>query len=51
MEEKQKIIVIGGGFAGVQFVKNIDENLFDILSSSDFTVGAIQYIISPKEHF
>lgn len=31
MEKKQKIIVIGGGFAGVQFVKNIDENLFDIL--------------------
>jgi NADH dehydrogenase len=31
MENKQKIIVIGGGFAGVQFVKNIDENLFDVL--------------------
>ena len=31
MEKKQKIIVIGGGFAGVQFVKNIDENLFDVL--------------------
>ncbi len=28
---KKKIIVIGGGFAGIQFVKNIDENLFDIL--------------------
>jgi NADH dehydrogenase len=31
MENKQKIIVIGGGFAGVQFIKNIDENLFDVL--------------------
>lgn len=31
METKQKIIVIGGGFAGVQFVKNIDANLFDVL--------------------
>ncbi len=30
-KEKQKIIVIGGGFAGVQFVKNIDETLFDVL--------------------
>lgn len=28
---KQKIIIIGGGFAGVQFVKNIDETLFDVL--------------------
>ncbi len=28
---KQKIIVIGGGFAGVQFIKNLDEKLFDIL--------------------
>lgn len=28
---KQKIIVIGGGFAGVQLIKNLDENLFDIL--------------------
>lgn len=31
MKKKQKIIVIGGGFAGVQFVRNIDENLFDVL--------------------
>jgi NADH dehydrogenase len=31
MKEKKKIIVIGGGFAGIQFIKNIDEQLFDIL--------------------
>jgi NADH dehydrogenase len=31
MDKKHKIIVIGGGFAGVQFAKNIDESLFDIL--------------------
>lgn len=28
---KKKIVVIGGGFAGIQLVKNIDEKLFDIL--------------------
>lgn len=28
---KKKIIVIGGGFAGIQFVKKIDEKLFDVL--------------------
>lgn len=28
---KQKIIVIGAGFAGIQFVRKIDEQLFDIL--------------------
>jgi len=28
---KQKIIVIGGGFAGVQLIKNLDDKLFDIL--------------------
>lgn len=28
---KQKIIVIGAGFAGIQFVRKIDEKLFDIL--------------------
>ena len=28
---KKKIIVIGGGFAGVQLIKNLDETLFDIL--------------------
>jgi len=28
---KQKIIVIGGGFAGIQLIKNLDEKLFDIL--------------------
>lgn len=36
MEKKQKIVVIGGGFAGVQFVKNIDENLFDVLLIDKF---------------
>jgi len=28
---KKKIIVIGGGFAGIQFIKNLKEDLFDIL--------------------
>ncbi|MBK7764152.1 MAG: NAD(P)/FAD-dependent oxidoreductase [Bacteroidetes bacterium] len=28
---KKKVIVIGGGFAGIEFIKNADENLFDIL--------------------
>ena len=27
---KKKVIVIGGGFAGVQCVRNLDENLFDV---------------------
>lgn len=31
MGTKQKIIVIGGGFAGIQFVRQIDEEIFDIL--------------------
>jgi NADH dehydrogenase len=31
MNEKHKIIVIGGGFAGIQFIKNLDESLFDVL--------------------
>ncbi|MFY7862005.1 MAG: NAD(P)/FAD-dependent oxidoreductase, partial [Chitinophagales bacterium] len=29
--DKKKVIVIGGGFAGVQFVQKIDETVFDIL--------------------
>lgn len=28
---KRKIIVIGGGFAGLQFVKHVDGNLFDLM--------------------
>lgn len=31
MVEKKKIVVIGGGFAGMSLVKGIDKNLFDIL--------------------
>jgi NADH:ubiquinone reductase (H+-translocating) len=31
MKAKQKVIVIGGGFAGIQLVRRLDENLFDIL--------------------
>lgn len=30
MQKKQKIIVIGGGFAGIRLVRQIDENLFDV---------------------
>lgn len=28
---KKKIVVIGGGFAGIQFIRNIDTNIFDCL--------------------
>jgi NADH dehydrogenase len=28
---RKKIIVVGGGFAGIQFVRNIDDRLFDVL--------------------
>ena len=31
MENRKKVIVVGGGFAGLQFIKNLDSNLFDIL--------------------
>ena len=31
MNLKPKIIVVGGGFAGIQFVQKLDEHLFDIL--------------------
>ena len=28
---KKKIIVVGGGFAGIEFIKTLDETLFDVL--------------------
>ncbi len=28
---RKKVIVIGGGFAGIEFIKKMDENIFDIL--------------------
>ncbi len=31
MTLKKKVIIIGGGFAGIQFVRKLDEQLFDIL--------------------
>ena len=31
MDKKKKIIVVGGGFAGVEFVKKIDKKRYDIL--------------------
>lgn len=31
MLQKKKVIVVGGGFAGLQLVQNLDEDLFDIL--------------------
>jgi NADH dehydrogenase len=29
--DRKKIIIVGGGFAGISFVKHLDENLFDLL--------------------
>ncbi len=29
--KKQTVIVVGGGFAGIQFIKTLDEKLFDIV--------------------
>jgi NADH dehydrogenase len=31
MSEKKKVIVVGGGFAGVRIARDLDENLFDVL--------------------
>lgn len=31
MSSRKKVVVIGGGFAGIQAVKDIDENLYDVL--------------------
>src|SRR5512136_210424 len=28
---KQKVIVVGGGFAGIQLVRHLDKDLFDVL--------------------
>lgn len=30
MENRKNVIVIGGGFAGVQFIENLDEKLFNV---------------------
>lgn len=31
MEQKERIVVIGGGFAGLQFIQNLPKNTYDIL--------------------
>lgn len=31
MQHKKRIVVLGGGFAGLNFVKNIDKRLFDVV--------------------
>jgi NADH:ubiquinone reductase (H+-translocating) len=31
MSEKKKVIVVGGGFAGVRLVRELDEKLFDVI--------------------
>jgi NADH:ubiquinone reductase (H+-translocating) len=31
MENRKKIIVIGGGFAGLQFIRNLNSDFFDVL--------------------
>lgn len=31
MNNKQKVIVVGGGFAGIQLVRKLDDKLFDII--------------------
>jgi NADH dehydrogenase len=29
--KKMKVVIVGGGFAGIQLIRKLDENLFDIL--------------------
>jgi len=29
--ERKKIVIVGGGFAGIQFIDKLDENLFEVL--------------------
>jgi NADH:ubiquinone reductase (H+-translocating) len=31
MSKRKKVIVVGGGFAGIQMARRLDENLFDVL--------------------
>ena len=31
MDPKEKIVVVGGGFAGINFIKRIDRNKYDVL--------------------
>lgn len=31
MERRSKIVVVGGGFAGLNFIKNLDEKLFEVI--------------------
>lgn len=31
MDSKEKIVVVGGGFAGINFIKRIDRNKYDVL--------------------
>jgi NADH dehydrogenase len=31
MSERQKVIVVGGGFAGIQLIRNLDQRQFDVL--------------------
>lgn len=30
-EKKKRVVIVGGGFAGIQLVKSLDEKLFDVL--------------------
>ena len=29
--QKKKVIIVGGGFAGIQLVRSLDEKIFDVL--------------------
>lgn len=31
LSQKKKVVVVGGGFAGIQFVRSLNEKLFDVL--------------------
>jgi NADH dehydrogenase len=31
MNQRKKVVVIGGGFAGIQLIRNLDEAQFDVI--------------------
>ena len=43
---RKKVIVIGGGFAGLQFCRNIDKSIFDVLLIDKFNHHQFQPLLS-----
>jgi NADH dehydrogenase len=50
MNQRKKVVVIGGGFAGIQLIRNLDEAQFDVILIDKINHHQFGLFLGPQKH-